>query len=146
MVAAQPDVAEIAAALRVSVSMVLRALRQAPVADDLSLPEASVLARLDRGGPMTAAALARLERISPQSIGATVAALEARALVRARPTPATAAACSSRSRGTASRCCGTAGPGAPSCWPRALAGAFTAPELEALRTAAPLLERLAQRI
>jgi DNA-binding MarR family transcriptional regulator len=54
---------------------------------ELTLPETSALARLDRGGPTTSAALARLEQISPQSMGATLGALEARGLVERRPDP-----------------------------------------------------------
>jgi len=52
------------------------------------LPESSALTRLDRGGPATASALAKLEQISPQSMGATLGALEARGLVERRPDPA----------------------------------------------------------
>ena len=77
------DVAEVAGALRVSVGMLLRKLRQVPAVEDdeLTLPETSALSRLDRGGPATSSDLARLERISPQSMGATIAALEQRGLI-----------------------------------------------------------------
>ena len=71
------DTAQIAATLRLSIGLLLRRLRQIPTSDELTLSESAALARLDRGGPATAAALARLEQISPQSMGATLAALEA---------------------------------------------------------------------
>ena len=68
------DVAEVAGALRVSVGMLVRKLKQVSAAGDeeLTLPETSALSRLDRGGPATSSDLARLERISPQSMGATI--------------------------------------------------------------------------
>ncbi len=41
----------------------------------------AVLARLDRDGPSTTAALARAEGVKPQSMGAVIASLEAMRLV-----------------------------------------------------------------
>lgn len=76
-----PDVSEVAGKLRVSVGLVVRKLRQAPVEGELTLAESSALSRLERGGPATSSDLARLDRISPQSMGATVAALLERGLV-----------------------------------------------------------------
>src|ERR1700760_1261343 len=81
------DVNQVAAALRVSIGVLRRRLQQSQVEGDLSFPEISALARLDRDGASTAADLARLERISPQSMGATLAALEARGLVTRAPDP-----------------------------------------------------------
>src|ERR1700733_3238839 len=82
-----PSDLEVAAALRVSIGLLLRRLRQVQSDGELTLPEPSALARLDRGGPTTATALARLEQISPQSMGATLGALEARGLIDRRPDP-----------------------------------------------------------
>jgi DNA-binding MarR family transcriptional regulator len=75
------DVDEVAAALRVAVGMVMRKLKQAQLPGELTLAETSALSRLDRGGPATSSELAKQDRISPQSMGATLAALEARGLV-----------------------------------------------------------------
>src|SRR5579862_7146812 len=75
------DINEVAAAVRVAVGMLVRKLKQVPAADDLTLAETSALSRLDRGGPATSSDLAKLDRISPQSMGATIAALEQRGLV-----------------------------------------------------------------
>lgn len=76
---------EAAAALRATLGVLYRRIRQTRAAGDLSLPESSALSRLDHHGPMTAAQVARLEQVSPQSIGATLQSLEARALIgRAR--------------------------------------------------------------
>src|ERR1700728_3412916 len=83
----EPDVTEVAAALRVSIGLLLRRMRQVRPDGELSLPETSALARLDRSGPATSSALAKEEQISPQSMGATLAALEARGLVARQPDP-----------------------------------------------------------
>lgn len=76
-----PDISEVAGKLRVSVGLVVRKLKQAPEQGELTLAESSALSRLERGGPATSSDLARLERISPQSMGVTVAALLERGLV-----------------------------------------------------------------
>jgi DNA-binding MarR family transcriptional regulator len=142
----EPDADDVAGALRVSIGLLLRRLRQVQAGDDLTLPESSALARLDRGGPTTPGALAKLEQISPQSMGATLAALEARGLVQRRPDPgdgrravisATEAGLQTLRNRRNARTQRLA---------RALSAGFTRPELEQLMAAAPLLERLAQSI
>jgi DNA-binding MarR family transcriptional regulator len=137
---------EVAAALRVSIGLLLRRLRQAPAAGDLTLPETSALARLDRGGPATPSALARLEQISPQSMGSTVASLEARGLVERRADPqdgrravislTEAGLLELRNRRNART----------QVLAQALSSGFTPAELRQLMAAAPLIERLAQSI
>src|SRR5258708_28313348 len=82
-----PDVDQVAAALRLSIGLLLRRLRQAPAEGELTLPESAALARLDPGGPATPSALAQLEQISPQTMGATLGGLETRGLVARRPYP-----------------------------------------------------------
>src|ERR1700761_7375091 len=77
----------LASELRIGVGLLLRRLRQAPTGDDLTLPEGSALARLDRYGPATAPELAQREQISPQSMGATTASLEARGLIERTTDP-----------------------------------------------------------
>ena len=142
----EPDLHEIAAALRVSVGMLLRRLRQVRPDDELSLPESSALARLDRIGPATPGALAKVEQISPQSMGATLAALEARGLIERRPDPAdgrrvvlsvTEAGLELLRNKRGARTEQLA---------QALSAGLTAAELRQLAAAAPLLERLAQSI
>ena len=78
---------DVARALLLCVGLLRRRLRQMPVAGALSFPETAALGRLDRGGPATAADLARQEQISPQSMGATLSELEARGLVNREPDP-----------------------------------------------------------
>jgi len=84
---ASPDVDDVARALFVSVGLLRRRLRQHPTTDLLTFPQTAALSRLDRGGPTTAAELARKEQISPQSMGATIAELEARGFVDRAPDP-----------------------------------------------------------
>jgi DNA-binding MarR family transcriptional regulator len=141
-----PDVGEVAAALRVSIGLLLRRLRQVQVEGELTLPESSALTRLDRGGPTTPSELAKLEQISPQSMGATLAALEARGLVGRRPDPrdgrrvvlsvteAGRAVLLDKRNARAEQLA------------KALSAGFTPAELRQLMAAAPLLERLAQSI
>jgi DNA-binding MarR family transcriptional regulator len=83
-----PDVGEVAGALRVAVGLVVRKLRQVPVEGELTLAESSALARLERVGPATSSDLAREDRISPQSMGATVATLLERGLIERSKDPA----------------------------------------------------------
>ena len=57
------DVHDIAAALRVSIGLLLRRLRQVRPDDEITVPESSALARLDRTGPATPGALAKVEQL-----------------------------------------------------------------------------------
>jgi DNA-binding MarR family transcriptional regulator len=141
-----PDVNDVASALYLSVGLFVRRLRQAQAEGELTLPESSALARLDRGGPTTATALAKLEQISPQSMGATLGALEARGLVERRPDPEDGrqAIMSLTEAGLQTlryrRNLRT------QLLAETLAIGFTRSELEQLMAVAPLLERLAQSI
>jgi DNA-binding MarR family transcriptional regulator len=141
-----PDVDQVAAALRVSIGLLLRRLRQVQPADELSLPESSALVRLDRGGPATASALARQEQISPQSMGATLAALEARGLVARHPDPQDGRRVVLSATETGLELVRDKRTKRVEQLARALAGEFTQAELRQLMVAAPLLERLAQSI
>jgi DNA-binding MarR family transcriptional regulator len=146
-VARDPDVIEVADALRVSVGLLRRRIRQRKAAQgDVTLPESAALARLDRGGPATSSELARLEQISPQSMGTTLGGLEARGLVARRPDPndgrravlyltaAGQAVLRDRRNESTQRIA------------QVLTAGFTAAEQRQLLAAARLLERLAQDI
>ena len=142
----EPDVNDVAGALQVSLGLLRRRLRQAQAEGELTLPETSALARLDRGGPATPSALAKLEQISPQSMGATLGALEAGGLVERRPDPGdgrravmslTKAGLQTLRNRRSARTEQLA---------KALSTGFTRPELKQLMAAAPLIERLAQSI
>jgi DNA-binding MarR family transcriptional regulator len=81
-----PD--QVAAEIRGTLAVLYRRILQTKQIGDLTLSESSVLSRLQRGGPTTGATLAKLEQISPQSIGATVTSLEAKGLIRRSADPA----------------------------------------------------------
>ena len=140
------DTSEVASQLRASVGLLVRRLRQAHVEGELSLAESSALARVAGDGPMTAAELARAERISPQSMGVTVHGLRERGLVVRSPDPgdgrrvlwsvsdAGREVRARRRAETAERLA------------EVLQSALTADELEQLHCAVPLLRRLAERL
>lgn len=67
--------------------LLVRRMRAAAAAQELSWTESAVLARLARHGPATTADLARAEAVKPQSMGATIAALEKLGLVERTPHP-----------------------------------------------------------
>jgi DNA-binding MarR family transcriptional regulator len=137
---------DVAVALQVSIGLLRRQLREAPVEGELTSPETSALARLDRGGPTTASALAKLEQISPQSMGATMGGLEARGLVERTADPhdgrrvvlsiTEAGLDALRVRRTARA----------EQLAQALSAGFTRAELKHLMAAAPLIERLAHNL
>jgi DNA-binding MarR family transcriptional regulator len=70
-----------------AIGLLLRRLRAATGADEISMTEAVVLKRLENDGPATTAELARAEGMKPQSMGATVASLEGMNLVERKPHP-----------------------------------------------------------
>jgi len=70
-----------------SLGLLVRRVRAAAASHELSLTESAVLSRLERHGAATTAELARSESVKPQSMGATVAALEERGLVERKPHP-----------------------------------------------------------
>ena len=140
------DVRDVAGALYVGIGLVRRRLRQMPVPGDLTLPERSALARLDRAGSATPGALARLEQISPQAMGTTLSGLEARGLIERRADPddgrrviysLTGAGRGAQRDKRSTRTEQLA---------KALADSFSDEELRTLEAAAPLIERLGHSI
>jgi DNA-binding MarR family transcriptional regulator len=141
-----PDLAEVAAALQVSIGAFMRRLRQAPVHDDLTTPELEALSRLDRVGPATPSEQARAAQVSPQAMGVTVSGLERRGLIEKRPDPGdgrrTVVSLTREGRQVlhAKRSARTQQIA------KALADGFTPAELATLLSAAPLIERLTEGI
>jgi DNA-binding MarR family transcriptional regulator len=145
--ARDPLVEEVAGAVQASVRLLVQRLRQTEVVEgEPTSAEMSAMSRLDRTGPTTSADLARLERISPQSMGATVAALEERGVVERAADPedgrrsiltltAEGRALLQRRRSARSELLS-----------HALESEFTRAELKQLQTAAPLIERLAEHL
>ena len=144
--ASDPDAEQVAAALYVSVGLLRRRLRQSPVEGELTLPETAALSRLDRGGPTTSAALARAEQITPQSIGATLAALEARGLVARAADPQDGRRVILSLTGAGAELLRSRRDARAQQLAQALSAQFTRSELAQLLVAAPLIERLAQSL
>jgi DNA-binding MarR family transcriptional regulator len=141
-----PDVHEVAGALRVSIGLLLRRLRQTRSDGELTLPESSALTRLDRGGPATASALAKLEQISPQSMGATLGALEAKGVIERRPDPGDGRRAVLSVTDAGSRLLRDKRNARTERLAKALSAGFTPAEIQLLAAASPLLERLAESI
>jgi DNA-binding MarR family transcriptional regulator len=140
------DIEQLADELRVSIGFITRRLRQVQADGDLSLPETTALARLDRGGPTTVTALAKRELVSAQSMGATIAGLESRGLVTRKPDPD-----DGRQSVIALTKAGLAEllnkrNARTELIARALASELTAAEVRRLAAAVPLIERVAQKI
>ena len=79
--------AALAGDLRVAVGQIMKRLRQEAHLLDFSWSQIKVLSHIDQGGPATVTALAQAEGVRPQSMGATVAALEAAGMVAGSPHP-----------------------------------------------------------
>ena len=73
--------------LRVSVGRLARRLRQQSAEDDLTLSQASVLATLERHGPLAMSEVAAHERISKPSATGIVGRLVDKGLVERAPDP-----------------------------------------------------------
>jgi DNA-binding MarR family transcriptional regulator len=71
----------LASELRDVVRSLTRRLRAESAGHELSMSQAGVLVHLHKAGPSTVADLARLEHVTPQSMGTTVASLEEAGLV-----------------------------------------------------------------
>ncbi|SFW81577.1 MarR family winged helix-turn-helix transcriptional regulator [Amycolatopsis australiensis] len=140
------ELLQASADLRVALGRLIRRLRQGYVTGELTLPERSVLSRLDREGPATPGCLADLERVKPQAMGVTLAGLVERGLVERRKdasdgrkvlmsvTEAGLKLLTDRRSRTTRRMAA------------ALAEQFTEAERRELVTAIPLIERLADRL
>ncbi|BBY65863.1 MarR family winged helix-turn-helix transcriptional regulator [Mycolicibacterium helvum] len=83
----RPDPNEIGALLYRNIALIASRVKRLQAPGQLSLPERAALSRLDRGGPTSAAELARVEQISPQAMRVTLGALESQGLVQRQPDP-----------------------------------------------------------
>ena len=86
---AQPSDEELADGLRLTIGRLARRLRQQSLGN-MTPSQRSVLASLDRSGPLRIGELARVENISPASLSGIVGRLEDRGLVTRRNDPADA--------------------------------------------------------
>ncbi len=141
-----PDATEVAGKLRVSVGLVVRKLKQAPGLGELTLAESSALARLERNGPATSSDLARVDRISPQSMGVTVAALLERGLIERSRDPRDGRRIVLSITEEGRRTVHDRRGARTELIAAALRDGFTGDELGQLLAAAALLERLAEKL
>ena len=79
------DASSLAAELHGVVGKLKRKLREQASAGDLTPSQTAVLRHLGQHGPTTVTALAKMEGVRPQSMGATVAGLEELGLVKGAP-------------------------------------------------------------
>lgn len=77
-----------AAEVRVVFGRLRRRMRELAADDDLTPSQAAVLSRLDKDGAASTSDLAAAERVRPQSMAMTVAALDRYGFVDRRPDPA----------------------------------------------------------
>ena len=143
---AQGEIEELAGALRVSVGMLFRRLKQNEPEGDLTMPETSALSRLDRGGPMTSSELARQDRISPQSMGVTVAALEQLGLIARDRDPDDGRRIMLSLTEAGRQVVHSRRGARTEQIARALRDGFTPDELAQLRAIVPVIERLAEKL
>jgi DNA-binding MarR family transcriptional regulator len=137
---------EVAGALRVAIGIIYRKLKQSPVEDELTVAESSALSRLERGGPATSSDLARVERISPQSMGVTVAALLERRLIERSRDPEDGRRIVLAITEAGQRTVHGRRGARTEQIAAALSGNFTAAEREQLMAATALFERLAEKL
>jgi DNA-binding MarR family transcriptional regulator len=83
----EEDAEALADELQFVVGALVRQMRSVSPTHDISLSQVSVLKRLDREGPYTVADLARLDKITHQSVTVSVDALADRGLARRVPDP-----------------------------------------------------------
>nr|WP_145489687.1 MULTISPECIES: MarR family transcriptional regulator [Streptomyces] len=140
-----PGTSALAGSLRLAMGRIVRRLRQAHAVGDLTLSGASVLARLSGSGPDSPGALAEQERVRPQAMAGTLAALEQRGLVSRSPDPAdrrrAVIAITEEGRTVLERRRSESADRLA----HALDG-FTAREQQALTDVLPLLDRLAEQL
>jgi len=142
-----PNADEIASALYAAVGVLSRRARLRAAADEgLSLPERSVLKRLGRGGPSTAAELARAERIRPQGMGLIVGGLEDRGLIERHADPDDARRLVVSITADGHKTLAAKKNKQTERLAKTLASGFNRAELEQFAAIVPLFERLAEQI
>lgn len=140
------EVTRAAGELRAQLGRLTRRLRQTSIVGDITLSQASVLSLLEREGPATPGVLATKERISPQSMGSILFALEGLGLISRTPDPADKRSLVISLTEAGIQAVHGARRQREEQLARALADHFTAEEQQTLIAALPLLERLARLI
>lgn len=142
----EQDIRDVAAAVRQGVGNVARRLRQTRLDDGLSWRETSALSHLYRLGPATSADLARIEGISPQSMGATLQALETAGLIARSADPNDGRRVVLSITDAGQRLYAEGADARAEQIRAALSNGFSPDELQQLATAATLLNRVADQL
>ncbi|GLW05468.1 MarR family transcriptional regulator [Microtetraspora sp. NBRC 13810] len=138
--------ARLGAALRLAVSRIARRLRQTHAVGDVTIAGVSVLSRLAADGPDSPGSLAELERVRPQAMATTLAALEERGLVRRGQDAADGRRAVMTISEEGRRVLGERRSESVRRLAEVLDGEFTPAERQRLAEVMPLLERLADRL
>jgi DNA-binding MarR family transcriptional regulator len=112
-------------------------------ATGLTASQRAILATVVRHGPVTAARIAELEHVSPQSIGQSLTELKARGLVRSDPDPADGRKKLISAEASARERISSLAAGRSSFLTRAIDQVITPGERQDLEKAIELMERLA---
>jgi DNA-binding MarR family transcriptional regulator len=135
----------VASELRLVIGRIARTLRRAHKSGDLTLSQASVLARLVGEGATSPGVLAEEEVVSPQAMGSTLAALEERRLVSRRGDAADGRRVLMSVTDAGRELIADRRSESVQLIARALEG-YTAAELKRLADVLPLLNQLAERL
>jgi DNA-binding MarR family transcriptional regulator len=136
------DQARVADELTTVIAQLSRRMRATTAQDSLTPSQVSVLSRLGREGPATTAALARGELVRPQSMRATLAALEEQGLVARAPDPTDGRQVVFSLTDLGARTRASARDARPGWLTEALETELTPAEQRTLAEAVPLLKRL----
>jgi DNA-binding MarR family transcriptional regulator len=112
----------------------------------LTIPELSALTRLDRAGSSTPGELAKIQQISPQGMGATLAALEERGLVERQHDPGDGRRALMSVTAAGRQVLQNKRTARAAQLGKALSDNFTPAEMATLMAASPLIERLGEVI
>lgn len=132
---------ELAHTVRMAVMRLARRMRHQRTDRSLTLTQLSALASLDRHGPLTPGALAEHEMVQPPSMTRVLAALEERGMVVSAPHPDDGRQKLVRVTEAAHEML-VADRRAKEAWLAQRMATLTAAEVQALRAAAPVLEKL----
>ena len=139
-----PDTDELAGSLLESIRLFIVAARTARPQGELSASEIAALLHIRRAVETTSGALARHAGISPQAMGATIAALESRGLVEREKDAGDGRRILLRLTDAGAEVMDARRDARAEAIARELGRRFDADELATLRAAAPLLGRLAE--
>ncbi len=139
---AEADVSGLASALRIAVARLARRMRSERTSEGITVSQLSVLGVLDREGPLSPTQLAVAERVQPPSMTRVVTALEELGLVRRQAHETDRRQCVLALTDSGRRLLAE-DRSARQAWLACRMKELTPAEREVLRSAVPVIERLA---